>query len=277
MGKTGCFSEQDIINALIEGMDYGHVSYRTGEDRAWFSALANVVLWKRDKFALVQSWRVELATSKDLIPGTTERFTPRAATCVELKHIRTEKRVVVCATHLMGGRFEDKSFVAESTYGRCVREEQVEKIAESIRSTCSAATPSIIAGDFNVMNLGYREGSPFRQGAQSYFDKQLINDALQMVQPPSDGASALPEDCNFDGFYAPFQSRVHQVLDRRLGYVCAYGRTDDTEDMKTTLYSGCIDWIYIRNLLSMRDEQVIEVLSHGLSDHNAVTVTLQLR
>merc|ERR1739847_193065 len=49
--------------------------------------------------------------------------------------------------------------------------------------------------------------------------------------------------------------------------------------MKSTMYAGCIDWVYIKGLGSERDEQIIQTdmaSDQGVSDHNAVIVTLSL-
>jgi len=268
------FTEGEIMTALIGNLGYDYVSQPTGEN-AWFSPLANAIVWKCAKFRLEQSWRVQLAGAGDLVPGTSQSYTPRSAACVELTHQATGNRLAVCATHLMGGRFEDTSFVAEALAKRNVRAEQAQKIADSIKETCGEDTPSVIAGDFNVMLDGYREGSAFRSTAQSYFDGTLINKALEVASQAA-GQNPGKEDYTFDGFYAPFQTRVHAVLSEELGYSIAYGRSDSTDEMKTTFYSGCIDWVYIRNLATLRDERVVRAIDDGLSDHNAVMVTLQL-
>merc|ERR1712151_78672 len=83
------------------------------------------------------------------------------------------------------------------------------------------------------------------------------------------------EDYTFDGFYTDFCRRPHEAL-YDFGYKCAYKRSDADGSMKTTLFSGCIDWIYIRRLGTRQDEQVISAVKEGFSDHNAVMVTLQL-
>lgn len=268
------FTEVEIMEALIGNLGYDFVSQPTGEN-AWFSPLANAIAWKRAIFRLERSWRVQLAGAGDMVPGTSQSYTPRSAACVELTHQATGKRLAVSATHLMGGRFEDTSFVAEALAKRNMRAEQAQKIAGSIKETCGEDTPSVIAGDFNVMLDGYREGSAFRSKAQSYFDGTLINKALEMAAQAA-GQKPGKEDYTFDGFYAPFQTKVHAVLSRELGYSIAYGRSDSTDEMKTTFYSGCIDWVYIRNLATLRDERVVSAIDDGLSDHNAVMVTLQL-
>merc|ERR1712039_854889 len=141
-----------------------------------------------------------------------------------------------------------------------------------VRSKCGPSAPSVIAGDFQVMHHGFKQGSPFREGAQNYFRKQL-SDALRLARLPASAA----QDYSYDGFYAPFQSRVHEVLDRRLGYVSAYGTSDADACMKSSIYAGCIDWVYVRNLVSLRDERIMSAISEGWSDHNAVLVTLRLR
>lgn len=268
------FTEVEIMEALIGNLGYDYVSQPTGEN-AWFSPLANAIVWKRAIFTQERSWRVQLAGVGDVVPGTSQSYTPRSAACVELTHRATGKRLAVCATHLMGGRFEDASFVAEALAKRNIRAEQAQKIACSIKETCGEDTPSVIAGDFNVMLDGYREGSAFRSTAQSYFDGTLINKALEMAAQAA-GQTPGKEDYTFDGFYAPFQTQVHAVLSRELGYTIAYGRSDSADEMKTTFYSGCIDWVYIRNLTTLRDERVVRAIDDGLSDHNAVMVTLQL-
>lgn len=266
------FTEKDIMDALIGNLGYEYVSEPTGESKAWFSPLANAVVWKGAAFKLNRSWRVELAGKSEPVPGGGRNYTPRAATCAELEPIAGGQSFVVCAAHLLGGRFEDTTFVAESLAGRNVRSEQVQKIAESIKARCGEQARSVIAGDFNVMNEGFGEGSPFRQAAEKYFGSTLLGGALSVAS----SAKPKKEDYPFDTFYMPFQTRVHRTLLQELGYSVAYGRSDSVGEMKTTFYSGCIDWVYVRNLTSMQDEQVISAIEEDLSDHNAVMVTLQL-
>jgi len=272
MGARGEFSHEDLLRALVGDLRYSSVFMPSGEEHAWYSALSNGVLWKQEKFKKVKSWKEQLATKDDRIPGTEERYTPRSAACVELVHEESGRTVVVCATHLMGGRFEDTSFVAEALVGRNMRAEQIEKIAESVRKACGPSVSSVIAGDFNVMLRGYVKGSVFREEALSYFEKKLKGAALKLVKDKE----PKEEEYSFDGFYVPFQTKVHHVLERKLGYISAYGQQDIVEAMKTTQYAGCIDWIYTRHLKSLQDEHVVGTgLAQGLSDHNPVIVTLQ--
>jgi len=272
LGKD--FTEEEIMEALIWNLGYDYVSQPTGET-AWFSPLANTIFWKRAIFKLERSWRVQLAGKDDKVPGTPQKYTPRSAACVELTHLAMGKRLAVCATQLMGGRFEDISFVAEALSKRNTRAESARKIAASIKETCGDDTPSVIAGDFNVMLNGYREGSAFRSNAQSYFDGSLIKKALELGARAA-GQLLSKEDYTFDGFYVPFQSQVHAVLSGELGYSMAYGRSDSEAEMKTTFYAGCIDWVYVRKLVTLRDETVVQAIDDGLSDHNAMMVTLRL-
>jgi len=269
---SGSLTEADIMEALAGGLGYAYESEPTGECPAWHSALANAVLWKEGKFSRARSWRVQLAGEGDLVPGTAQAYTPRSAACVELVRAGTGRRVVVCAAHLLGGRFEDKTFVAEHLAGRNVRVEQAQRVVDKIEEACGPGVPSVITGDFNTMLDGYAEGSAFRQTAQSYFEDKLRGAAVALAR----GSGLAPEadDYTFD-FYASFQRRVHEVLRNTHGYAAAYGQSDAAAEMKTTHYSGCIDWIYIKNLSTMRDEQVISGVATGLSDHNAIMVTLK--
>jgi len=262
----GEFTEEEILAAVAGGLGYDHTSEATGE-RAWYSELANAVLWKRGTFALERSWGVRLAGKG--VEGPARDYTPRSAACAELRHSSSGRRVTVCATHLLGGRFEDTVFVKEARAEQNMRVEQARRLASSVRETCGESTPSVIAGDFNVMLDGYGEQSPFRKAALDYFNGKLLGAALAKAQ----GASR--DEFTFDGFYVPFQTRVHGILSDELGYRRAYGRSDASSEMKTTFYAGCIDWIYIRHLQSMRDEKVVSAIQEGLSDHNAVLVTLQ--
>jgi len=274
LGLKGQFTEEDIVATLVGTLGYSHIVEPTGESRAWYSSLANSVLWKKDKFALIRSWGVSLATSQDLVPGTTRRLTPRSAAFAELKHHDTGKTVVICSTHLTGGRFEDENFVAEHLAGHNLRAEQVEQLALSIREKCGASKPCVIAGDFNTMNRGYEKGSHWRREAEEYYNK-VVDKALRLALELAVGRTLTKEDFTFDGFFTCFQNRVHKVLDQKLGYVCAYGQADNAADLKTSAISGCIDWIYVRNLLSMKDECIVDTLAKGLSDHNAVKITLR--
>lgn len=264
------------MTALIGDLGYEYISERTGEARAWYSGLANAVLWKNNTFILDRSWRVQLVEEGAYVPGTSKKYTPRSAACAKLTHSSSGKSVVVCATHLLGGRFEDSLFVAEALADRNVRAEQVQKIAESVQECCGEGMPVVIAGDFNVMLHGYIEGSPFRQKALDYFNNQLINGALKLASTSGAGKKGLQNDmCTFDGFYVSFQNELHRVLSDKLGYNCAYARRDDDSTMKTSYYAGCTDWVYIRNLGTLRDEQIISAMDQGLSDHDPVMVTLQ--
>jgi len=277
LGLQGEFTEDDIVAALVGTLGYSHIVEPTGENRAWYSALANSVLWKKDKFDLIRSWGVSLATTQDLVPGTTRRLTPRSAAFAELKHHDSGKAVVICSTHLTGGRFEDLNFVAEHLVGHNTRAEQVERLARSILEECGASKPCVIAGDFNTMHHGYEKGSPWRQAAEDYYTNTNLDKALRLAQELAGGMALTKEDFTFDGFFTCFQNRVHKVLDQKLGYVCAYGQADNAAAMKTSAHSGCIDWIYVRNLLSMKDECIVGTLAKGVSDHNAVKVTLRFR
>jgi len=272
LGAPGNFSEQELLDALVGGLGYDYLSEPTGEQCGWYSALANIILWKVEAFALECSWRVPLAEASDVVPGTCQPYTPRAAACAELVHNKSGRHIVICAAHLMGGRFEDKSFVAEALAGRNMRAEQALRIATSIQERCGSQIASAICGDFNVMRPpGYGDGSAFRCGTKEYFEQQLVDGALALASKGS------RQDFDYDAFWVPFQTEVHAALESEaLGYSCAYGRSDDKAEMKTTLYSGCIDWIYVRNLRSKMDEQIIDAIEPGLSDHDAVMVTLQL-
>jgi len=78
--------------------------------------------------------------------------------------------------------------------------------------------------------------------------------------------------------YVPYQIAVHAKLEQ-LGYTVAYGRGDDSEDMKTSQFGGCTDWIYCRGVASRRDEKVVitgMTEKGGATDHNGVIVTLIL-
>jgi len=172
----------------------------------------------------------------------------------------------------MGGRFEDKCFAAESQAGRNMRAEQVEKIAASVRQACGPSASSVIAGDFNVMLKGYSTGSAFREAAQKYYEVELKAVSLEMLdKKPKENMKN-----SFDDVYIPSQIKVHSILQRKLGYVSAYGQPDTKQEMKTNSYTGCIDWIYTRNLKSLQDERVVSTcMADDLSDHNPVIVTLQ--
>merc|ERR1719387_2829153 len=49
--------------------------------------------------------------------------------------------------------------------------------------------PSVIAGDFNVMLDGYKEGSPFRSASQTYFEQKLRGYALALLSKSRRGPS----------------------------------------------------------------------------------------
>merc|ERR1712194_209294 len=87
LGKQQEFTQEDIMVALVGGLNYEYISEATGEKQAWFSPLANVVLWKIAKFTLEKSWRLSLTSKDDIVPGATQ--TPRAATCAELVHLQS--------------------------------------------------------------------------------------------------------------------------------------------------------------------------------------------
>merc|ERR1712014_332435 len=96
--------------------------------------------------------------------------------------------------------------------------------------------------------------------------------SLIHLQPGQDFESVYSQE------YVPYQTGVHRKLDE-LKYVVAYGRPDDSEEMKTSKTAGCVDWVYINGLESEFDEEVIpskrsDDPTRYASDHNAVKVTL---
>lgn len=268
MGQEGTFTEEDILAELLKGLNYSHFSAPTGENPAYYSEIANVVLWKEDVFQSLNCWSVKHTTKGDTIPGTDIKYTPRSAACVELEHIRTQKNFIVCSTHLLGGRFEDLAFIAESLVEKNRRVEQIQMIAESINQS---KVPSVIVGDFNTMYNGYNDGCVFQKKIKQYFESDLRDSAIQMTN-----SILKKDDYTFKDFYVPFQKQVHRVLREELGYSAAYRQSDEKESMKSCQNSGCNDWIYIKNLASKKDEQIIRTIEKGLSDHNAVMVTLGL-
>jgi len=231
--------------------------------------LANSVLWKAEKFNHVRRTSVQLRTDP-IGKGLWKEATPRSAALVELVHVGSGQHVVVCSTHLCGGRFEDPQFAVESLGGRNVRAEQVQELQKGINRSSGCAS-CVIAGDFNVMLDGFHEGSPFRDDAQRYF--QLGLHGAAMKQAMKYGYAPNDADFTFDNFYVPFQTQVHKVL-QELGYTSAYGKSDADVSMKSSMFAGCVDWIYIKGLGTMKSERVIAAIAQDLSDHDAVMVKL---
>merc|ERR1712232_623981 len=196
------------------------------------------------------------------------KSTPRSAAVAELVHVGSGQHVVVCSTHLCGGRFEDTQFVVESLEARNIRAEQIQKLHSSINLS---GLPCVIAGDFNVMFNGFNEGSPFRADTERYFMGKLQSAALKLASDC--GYAPNCADYTFDDFYVPFQTAVHKVLGD-LGYATAYGKSDADESMKSSMRTGCVDWIYVKGVGSMKDERLIAAIAKDLSDHEAMMVKL---
>mmetsp|Transcript_97061 Transcript_97061/g.182556 ORF Transcript_97061/g.182556 Transcript_97061/m.182556 type:complete len:404 (-) Transcript_97061:13-1224(-) len=265
------FSHDDIVKALLPD-GYGIFMTGTGESPCKFSELANAVAWKKDKFELVdeQSQVGVVTTEKHkATPCGESHYTPRSAACVCLKPLGVNaSNIVICATHLMGGRFEDRNWAVDCEFGVNERVNQVVAIQDAIRENFekNGEVPSVIAGDFNVMKKGFTEG-PFVKDTMKY----VIGDTMLYPQ------HQLEKD--YREKYVPYQAAVHDTLEA-LGYTVAYGREDDVAEMKTSKTAGCVDWIYTKGLTSKKDEQVLISCVPGtnmwVSDHNAVVVTLTL-
>jgi len=266
---SGFSSEEKLLFALVGGLGYEHVSAPTGELGVIFP-IANCVLWKTNKFRHVQHGALKLSVAPIGKDGQ-RRTTPRAAAFAELLHLSSKQRLKVCSTHLLGGRHEDIDFIVESLEGRNRRGEQIHELDTWV-NTQSDCQSCVIAGDFNSMLKGFQEGSAFRMDAQQYFEDKLLNGALKAAAECGYEPSSSAYD--FDGFYTPFQTRVHHVL-QDLGYSSAYGKSDAESCMKTSMRSGCVDWIYTKGLSSLEDECVLAAISENLSDHDAVIVTLR--
>jgi len=261
------FTHEDIIAWLLPE-DYDHCVKETGESIAKFSELANLVAWKRSKFERVATCTTSgtyITEKYKPVPGRRSScYTPRSVACVELQPLRGGTSFIVCATHLLGGRFEDSIWAEDHEAGANERVNQVMAIQKFIESYMfTAGVPSIIAGDFNVMRQGFISG-PFAQGSRKY----VIGNTMLYSR------HKLEKD--YRERYVPYQNAVHVKLEE-LGYTAAYGQSDDLPQMKTSKHGGCIDWIYIKGLSSKKDEKIIEtnmMERSGASDHNAVLITL---
>lgn len=259
------FDEADLLAALLPN-GYQHFACRTGEAPAKCTELANVVAWRSDRFEAVAQVGEQITPKGKKTPSGRGTYTPRSAACVELRPTCGSAAFIVCSTHLMGGRFEDQTWAADNEAGVHERVRQVAAIHTLLGSASfSKGAPAVIAGDFNVMKLGFSQG-PFAQGSKKY----VIGDTKLYSW------EKLEKD--YYEVYVPYQTAVHHKLEE-LGYAAAYGRPDDIEDMKTTRFSGCTDWIYCKGLVSRKDEQIIStdmLRKGGATDHSGVLVTLTL-
>lgn len=265
------FSHDEIAKALLPP-GYEIFVKGTGENPCKFSEIANAVAWKKEKFELVdEQSQMGLAMTPPSKPTARgdSHYTPRSAACVLLRPVGVSaSNLVVVATHLMGGRFEDINWVVDCELGVNERVNQVVAIQDAVRENFEKEQelPCIIAGDFNVMKKGFLEG-PF------------VKETMQYVIGNTMLYSRAKLEKDYKDKYVAYQTAVHSTLEA-LGYTAAYGREDNVHEMKTSKVAGCVDWIYVKGLISKKDEEIISsqipTTSVWVSDHNAVIVTLSL-
>lgn len=258
------WTHDDLIQSVLpEG--YAHFVARTGERPAKYTELANLVAWKTAKFEAADNGKLGKPTTESgKKTATGDGYTPRSVALVKLKPVGMDLWFAVACTHLMGGRFEDINWAADNEVGINERVNQVVTIHELLgKAPFEGRLPSIIAGDFNVMNKGFTEGHFVKDVKKYVFGDCKLYTRAQLEK-------------DYLEVFVPFQTAVHRKLEE-LGYTVAYGQDDTTESMKTSRFGGCIDWIYTLGLTSKKDEQIVSgnvQSKEGASDHNAVVVTL---
>lgn len=262
------FTHEDILEALLPD-SHKMFAKGSGENPAKFSELANAVAWKTDKLEL-SSPEAQVGAfitpvgKKD--PSGKHTYTSRSVACVGLRPVGGGTPFVVCSAHLLGGRFEDSLWAADSQAGQNERVNQVKGIVDILQSgneTWGITTRSVIAGDFNVMRKGFLTG-PFAENSRKY----VMGNGMLYTR------EHMEKD--YVNVYVPYQLAVHDALDES-GHTVAYGRDDNIPEMKTSFYGGCTDWMYVKGIESKKNETIISsnVPGYGLvSDHNAVLITL---
>jgi len=300
-------SEQDLRNLLTRRLGY-----------EWFQpppadreSTGCTILWKISKFRSLQQREINLADPKLgggkkgemlKVPGTDKQYRPRKAALVELEHVQSKRRLAVCSVHLMGGGFEEATFLAEYAEQHNIRNEQIKKINRNICQTCGERTPAVIAGDFNCLRDGYSEGSIFRSQANQHY-KESRPEADALLRSSAMGRAGKAED-TIQSFsftqYITFQRQPHLTLTEELDYKTAYGEADRESRMKScqifrgarehaevqnTKLEGCTDWVYVRGPHALRGRkdcsnglspQIVDTIGKGIADHNAVIVNLLL-
>lgn len=112
-------SHEKIVAALIpEGFEF--CVQGTGEKMAKFSELANMVVWRTAKFQRVSRSTVQgtqITPQQKPLPTKRGFYTPRSVACVELRPAGGGQSFIVCATHLLGGRFEDSQWAEDNEAG----------------------------------------------------------------------------------------------------------------------------------------------------------------
>lgn len=229
---------QEDLNVRPAGVvfqKYTRVAKCTAEQYYWQNRLMeNSFLVHKDKTANDVDDLKELQLQE--IQVTEGSKTPR---CAVLLRIKVGGRpLIICNTHLNGGRWDDKDFRTT------VKQKEIQ-----LRAVLRRVRPHIFVGDFN--------GGPDRVRATHDLDRYDVFKVLSQEEKQ---------------LYLDYHTAAHAFLVQK-GYVAVYAERDV---QKTSLYGAVTDWFYVRKDLPVVDLKVEVINASDVSDHHAVVVRMKI-